>query len=284
MQIRQVIKYFCQMFRYSPSKILGIWLLDFIYSGIIFAMPFLIGKAIDGLLEGKYLWFICLFIFLLVEVVFGLIYRVCDTRVYEKITVQFKEMYFLNAIEQGINTSEIDANSELIDEFSDFLHFFIIKIMTFFGVIVPFIYLYFEANNYVMLAAILTIIIVLFLQNPLQRDMQHEVSHIRDENEKRRNIIGKRDILSYRNFLDRVMDFNVKHSDKDAIAYIVSSFLQLGLLIFSVWHIVSSSLASAGVIFTTITYIMELNEKSLELPEIYADYLRLKDGINRIMR
>jgi len=272
------------MFNYSPSKILGIWLLDLIYSGIIFAMPFLIGNAIDGLLESRYFWFICLFIFLLVEAVFGFIYRVCDTRLYEKISVQFKEKYFSNAVEQGINTSEIDANSELIDEFSDFLRLFMIKIMTFFGVIVPLIYLYFETDNYVMLAAILTIIIVLFLQSPLQRGMQHEISRIRDENEKRRDIIGKRDILPYRNFLNRVMDFTVKHSDKDAIAYAVSSFLQLGLLAFTVWHIVSSSLATAGVIFATITYIMELNEKSLELPEIYADYLRLKDGIDRIMR
>ena len=55
------------------------------------------------------------------------------------------------------------------------------------------------------------------------------------------------------------------------------------LLAFTAWHIVSSGLATAGVIFATITYIMELNEKSLELPEIYADYLRLKDSINRIM-
>lgn len=282
--MNEVKNYLLQMLKFSPYKILGIWLLDFLYSLISILTPMLIGLVIDDLASGNYEMFLVFLVVLLIEVFLGFLYRRYDTRIYERISVQFKEKYFENAIEQEIKISEIDANSELIDDFSEFLRFFVLRLMSTFSIIIPLIYLHFEVDICVMLAAIVTITIALFVQNPLQRGMQQEISRIRDENEKRRDIIGKRDLLPYSNFLNRVMGFTVKHSDKDAIAYTVSLFLQLGLLAFTAWHIVSSSSVTTGVIFAAITYIMKLNEKSCELPEIYADYLLLKDGINRIRR
>lgn len=272
------------MLKYSRNEILVMWLLDLFCSLIVIFTPMLIGLAIDDLASGKYELSSLLLFALVVKAILEFLYRRYDTRIYDKISVAFKNKYFTDAIEHGIKTSEIDANSELIDDFSEFLRFFVLNIMKIFSIIVPIIYLFIEADSWVALAAGLITAAVIILQFPLQRDMQQEISRIRDENEKRRDIIGKRDILPYANYLNRIMDFSVNYSDKDAKAYIVSSLCQLGLLAFAAWYIVSSGFATTGVIFAAVTYIIELNEKSLELPEIYADYLRLKDSAERITR
>lgn len=244
------------MLKYSPCKILAIWALDLTYSIIIILTPKYIGLAIDGLASGEYNSFKVLMFILIVERILGFLYRLCDTRVYEKIAVCFKEKYFLKATSQNIDTAEIDANVELVEHFSEFLRLFIINISGVLGIVFPLYYLHTNTEIKVLLITILFTVIVLCLQFYFCNSKQKEVNHIKDENEKRRGIIGKRDVLTYRLFLKRVMDFNINYSDKDAILYFSSAILQLGLLALSVFYVVSLGRGTAGVIFATIQLLI----------------------------
>ena len=278
----QVKRYLYRMLKYSPCKIPSIWILDLLYSLLIILTPKYIGLAIDGLASGEYEGFVFLLIIMFSEGILGFLYRRLDTRVYEKITIHFKEEYFLKATSQNINTAEIDANIELVEHFSEFLRMFIINLSGVLGILFPLHYLYINTETKVLMIATLITVMIICLQFYFSNSKQKEVNHTKDENEKRWNIIGQRNISTYRSYLNRIMGFNIRYSDKDALSYILSTTLQLSLLAFAVFHVVSSSKITAGIIFATVTYIIELNEKSFELPEIYENYLNLKDDISRI--
>lgn len=108
------------MFKYSPYKVSSIWILDVLYSVLILLTPKYIGLAIDGLTNGEYKDFKLVIFIMALEGILVFLYRLFDTRVYEKITIHFKEEYFLKATSQNIDTAEMDANVELVEHFQTF--------------------------------------------------------------------------------------------------------------------------------------------------------------------
>lgn len=95
------------------------------------------------------------------------------------------------------------------------------------GILFPLYYLYTGTENRILIIAIPITVLVLCQQFNFNKSKQKEVNRIKDENERRWNIIGRRDIFAYRGYLNKVMRFNICYSDKDAQSYILSTILRI---------------------------------------------------------
>lgn len=270
------------IFRKNKKGIIFIWILDSI--NIIFQMffPLLIGKTIDDLINGKYLW---LYIFIAVNIIslsINTINKYFDNRVYTKVSYNTIMDYTERAA--NINVSIVSARIGYVDSIIEVIRYDLTAIFTIFGSIL-FIVVYLFANNYYYVFAItlLVSIISFFIQKRVRMEIFHTQKKLNDEAERQISCLEtKKSGIIGRHFL-RLFSFQIKLSDIDARTYFAIYLLQIVFIGLSLWILIATNdIISAGAIFTVVTYISELNGYATEIPEYYQKYLWLQDASQRL--
>lgn len=155
-----------------------------------------IGYSIDGLVQSGYKMFYFLFFILACKVFIAFLFRRLDTRIYEPLELYFKQNYYENGLNCNIEISTIDANLNLVQSCSEYLRLFVFNnVYILMGIVIPLCYIFTEAGICVFAFSLIVIIAVLLIQFHFRKSINVLVCDIRDENERRREIIGKNNII-----------------------------------------------------------------------------------------
>ena len=262
--MRHLVSEIFRVYKKAPLKILSIWFMDLFEALIIVANPYVIGKCIDGLLQQDIVWLIVL---IALEVLFGIsrtLNKLLDTRVYNRIVEEESISYYSRISGTGAADSFISARLDLVNDIPNFLEINIFQILNMLlGMISALIFLYFESEICVFWAAIGTVILIPWITYPFQTQIAYNCKEYKTLDENRVDAISSRNVMEYSNFLHRILSIEEQNSELDAKIFRLTHLLQTVLLVIAIWSIFSTENFTAGLLFSTITYVRMLNSHTI---------------------
>ena len=253
--MRLLVSEIFRVYTKAPLQILSIWLMDLFEALIIVANPYVIGKCIDGLLQQDIVWLIVL---IMLEVLFGIsraLNKLLDTRVYSRIVEEESISYYSRISGTDVADSLISARLDLVNDIPNFLEVNIFQILNvLLGIISALIFLYFESETCVFWAAISTVVFIPWITYPFQTQIACNWKAYKTLDEKRIDAISTRNVKTYSDFINGILDIGVQNSDLDARIFILTHLLHIGLLVTAIWSIFNAGNFTAGLLFATINY------------------------------
>lgn len=265
------------MFKISPFKIFFLWILDISNSGITIATPWLMGLAIDGLFNGRFEWLVCFIGMKLSQVFLGALSYYIDTRVYSNMIEKFCNRYYKTGIDKGVSISAVQARLQYIEDFSFFLENGVIAIIeTLCGIVVSFVYIWKSTTSDVLSISIIVFLFTLIVSISINKKILKVHEAEKRLREKEHNILRKKRPAKYAKYIHNILEFGIKKSDKESLAYLITAFLHVCLLGYSLYAIVSTGQVLPGAIYAVMTYLEDLYNNTLEIPDhlLYIDDLR----------
>ena len=98
------------------------------------------------------------------------------------------------------------------------------------------------------------------------------------------NIIASRKIESYKKHIKKALSLDITNSDLDAKTYLITDLLQTMLLVIAIISTIHAGNYTSGQLFSTITYVMMLNDYVGEINEAIIVVKDLKDTVSRLER
>jgi ABC-type multidrug transport system fused ATPase/permease subunit len=248
----------------------------------VLVRPFLLGNAVNQLLEKKYEGLIILAIVHIAYIIVGTIRHMYDTRTYATIYSQLVTG-FLAKNSQKLTTSKLSAHSTLSREFVDFLeHDLIFVAEAFYNLIGAFIFLliYKSTLAYICLAFMLPICIIAYYYG---KSMQILNLHKNDELEKEVDCIESGNINEIKTHYTNLRKWQIRISDKEAINFGIMEIFVLAIITISLLITTNNNTAIlAGDIIGIYFYLLKFTAGLDTIPYIFQRLSSLKDIARRI--
>jgi ABC-type multidrug transport system fused ATPase/permease subunit len=245
----------------------------------IIIQPYLLGKGIDGLIGGDYLWIILLFVSYCISQLFNFKTMIYDTKVYTRIynDIVFNFLKTTNESDSK-KIARTDMAREIVNALEGYVHYYIATIITIFGSI-GFIY----ATNWrvgllVILAMFFILTSALLFYKKIRQSIdarnnhyEHKVKSIQD---------GYKSSVSFFNRRRKLEIFESTLQGKNwvSVGMIKSTFLVASIIILTT----TASNPTAGNIITIYSYVNKFLESLMSVPVAFEMYSRLTNIINRI--
>ena len=242
--------------------------------------PLFIGYAIDGSIKGSHLGIYQLGVLGLITLIIGAGRRFFDSRFYAKIYLQIGPKLNSGLKEHDISTKS--ARLGMIKELVEFMEFslpeLINAIINLLGVIIIIATL----NINVFLGTLLSTLLIGLIYRVSSAKTFRLNSAANDEQEKQVQVISENDERSLKNHLNRMMRWNVKLSDLEAMNFSLSWLVLIVFLLFSIIISVDGQLMDYGMLFSLIMYVFQFMESVVNIPFFYQNWLRLQEITHRI--
>lgn len=272
-----------RIFKKAPLGITIVLAMDIAEIVFLSLNPFVIGSCIDGLFEHTFFWFYVLIILQLLLIVVRAVNKVLDTRIYERIIESESNSYYENAIQTSASDSQISSRLNLVDEVPNFFGNELIQIIDMFGgITVSLVYIFTTSGLLLFLVAILISALVYVFTKRLHREIASNNIKLQTHDETREEIILDRNNQRFRHFTKIALTLRVSNSDLEAKSYLLTDTLQAGLLIFAIVLTICTCNYTSGQLFSTITYIVMLNDRVCEINEIRVKVYDLMDSVVRL--
>lgn len=283
--MKKVLAEVYRIFRKAPFYISIILLMD-IVGAIIWAFnPYIIGACIDDLLEHKYFW-LCIFIALqLFLIALRTADKFLDTRIYSRIVEEESTAYYEKIIRTDADESKISSLLDRVDDVPNFLEINLFDFLSMAGgIIFSLIFIFSAAGLFVFLLAFAVSIIVPFATYRFQKDIALNNEERKNIDETRVSIIASRKIERYKRYIKKALSLDITNSDLDAKTYLITDLLQTMLLVIAIISTIHAGNYTSGQLFSTITYVMMLNDYVGEINEAIIVVKDLKDTVSRLER
>lgn len=274
-----------RIFKKAPLHISIILLMD-IAGAIIWASnPYIIGACIDDLLEHKYCW-LCIFIALqLLLIALRTADKFLDTRIYSRIIEEESTAYYEKIIRTDADESKISSLLDRVDDIPNFLEVNLFDFLSMAGgIIFSLIFVFTTSGLFVFMLAISVSVIVPFVTYRFQKDIALNNEERKNIDEARVNIIASRKIERYKKHIKKAMSLDITNSDLDARTYLITDLLQTALLVIAIISTIHVGNYTSGQLFSTITYVMMLNDYVGEINEAVIVVKDLQDTVSRLER
>lgn len=267
--LRQLIKRF-------RSKVSVTWLLVALEGLSLLLMPLVIGRAVDGLINGErtglfQLGGLCLFL-----LIAGAGRRFYDTRIYGRI---FRIVSAEIVRREATKKTTLSATSARVNLFSEFIEFLentmpeiINQFLGFSGTLC--IIYFFDVRVFSVCLAGAFLIVLLYLFN--QTKMFNLNRGQNDEFEKQIEILSTNQPDVLKIHLKKLMSWRIKLSDLETTNYSITWIILTSVLIFSVLA-VSSPEVSLGHVISIIMYVFGFLESVISFPLYYQQVVRLQE-------
>lgn len=244
--------------------------------------PFVLGIAINDLINQKNdgLWIFC--ILYGVSFFIGLIRRYYDTRAYTSIyTVVASEIADIQN-QKDVSVSTIAARSSLIKELVDFFEYDITQAFTSLISVVGALIMLALFDWWLFAACILTILIIFSIYTLSNKKIYNFNIGLNDELEHRITILEKREQNGIVRHFKNISKWMVKMSDLETLNFGIIEVVLFVLAIFALYVSASAIDATAGSIFSIITYILEFSNGIFMLPIVFQQLIRLQEISTRL--
>lgn len=243
--------------------------------------PFMIGIAIDGLLNGEFVSLVPLVLTWTLHSLMAVLRQLYDTRIFSRIYQDFAATVIVAQQKQGVATSHLAARSELMREFVDFLEeeipFVITVFVSFAGA-----FLLLTLFDWIVGGYALLILLPLFGVNALHRRTTHHLNRsLNDQLEQEVEIIETRQPEQIKGHFGQLARWYIRLSDADARTWLTMQPFLLGLIVLALVRSTHMNM-EPGDIFAIIAYALSFVDSLDEVPLIVQQYSRLQDITERV--
>lgn len=263
-------------------KILLTWVLTLVETALVTLTPLFIGFAIDGLLSDDFTHFIKLGAILLSLVVVACVRRVYDTRAYG--TMQVALSSELARRNHTLSVSALSARVHMARELTKFLEENVPHLMSSAVRLVVSIVVLAFFDWLLAAVALLAGVLMLGLYGLFHRKFFRLNRALNTQSEREVKLLERRDPVAFFRHLRSLRRFQVTLSDTEALVYGSIFVVLLSVVMFNLGYTAWVLGASAGAIFSIVTYSWDFVEGSVSLPEALQNWSRLSEIIKRINR
>lgn len=267
------------IFKEHKYKLLLIYFFMLITEISIISQPFLLGKSIDGLIDGTWFWVGLLFISYSVSNLFNYKRMVYDTKVYTQIYNDIV-LRFLRKSNEDISkkVARTDMSHDIVGVLEGYVHYYIATIITIFGSI-GFIYF----SNWIVgllvtSALIVIILVVLFFYKKIKQGINIRNNHYENKVTAIQN--GYDSSVSFFNRRRKLEIFESTLQGKNwfLVGMIKSLFLVISIIVL----ISTSNNITTGGVVTIYSYVNNFLISLMSIPVAFEMYSRLVNIIKRI--
>jgi len=265
------IEYRCQL--------LLIYFYMFLTELVIIIQPYLLGKSIDGLINGTFCWIILFLASYCFSNLFNYKRMVYDTKVYTKIYNDIVLKFLKNSKEENSKKiARTDMVHDIVGVLEGYVHYYIATIITIFGSI-GFIYITnWKVGILVTLAMFLIILAVLILNKKIRQSINVRNNHYENKVKAIQDgYDGSVSFFNRRRKLD-IYESTLQGKNWFLVGIIKSIFLFLSIIIL----INTSKDITTGGIVTTYSYVNNFLMSLMSIPVAFEMYSRLSNIIKRI--
>ena len=242
--------------------------------------PLFIGQAIDDTLANGNQGIINLGILCLILLIVGTGRRVFDSRYYAKRYQEIGTKVSLKSKDQDISTKS--ARLTMLKEFVEFLEFSLPELINALIALLGSIIIIAKLNLSVFAGTVLTTILVMTIYLFSSKKTMRYNKNSNDEFENQVKTLATHDQHKMRIHLKKLMFWNVKLSDLEALNYSLVWILLTGLLLVSLNISVNNDFIQYGAIFSLVMYVFQYMEGISQVPFYYQNWLRLKEMSYRL--
>jgi ABC-type multidrug transport system fused ATPase/permease subunit len=267
------------IFKEYKYKLLLIYFFMLITELSIIIQPYLLGRSIDGLIGGTWLWIILLFISYCISNLFNYKRMVYDTKVYTQIYNDIVLRFLkINNKSDSVKVARTDMAHEIVGVLEGYVHYYIATIITIFGSI-GFIYVTnWKAGLLVTLALIAIIIAVLVFYKKIRQSINVRNNHYEDKVTAIQN--GYDASVS---FFNRKRKLDIFESTLQGKNWFVVGMIKNIFLILSIATlIITSDNITTGSVVTIYSYVNNFLISLMSIPVAFEMYSRLTNIIKRI--
>ena len=243
------------------------------------ATPFLLGKSIDGLIDGTWFWLIFLGISYFTSNFFNYKRMVYDTKVYTRIynTIVFR---FLKNNNDDVSTkmARTDMAHQIVDVLEGYVHYYIATIVTIVGSI-GFIY---SENWRVGLLVTLSFVLILLGVSVYYKKIKQAIKIKNNQYEKKNGAIqlGYEQSVSFFNRKRKLEIFESTLQGKNW--FLVGSIKNIFLFLSVILLVTTTKNITIGGVVTVYSYVNNFLISLLSVPVAVEMYSRLSDILKRI--
>jgi ABC-type multidrug transport system fused ATPase/permease subunit len=243
------------------------------------ATPFLLGKSIDGLIDGTWFWLIFLGISYFTSNFFNYKRMVYDTKVYTRIynSIVFR---FLKNNNDDVSTkmARTDMAHQIVDVLEGYVHYYIATIVTIVGSI-GFIY---SENWRVGLLVTLSFVLILLGVSVYYKKIKQAIKIKNNQYEKKNDAIqlGYEQSVSFFSRRRKLEIFESTLQGKNW--FLVGSIKNIFLFLSVILLVTTTKNITIGSVVTVYSYVNNFLISLLSVPVAVEMYSRLSDILKRI--
>lgn len=244
--------------------------------------PLVLGIAINDLINGKNhgLWLFC--ILYLVGFIIGTIRRYYDTRAYTSIYTNVASEIAKKQNEKEVEVSAIAARSALVKELVDFFEYDVTQAFTSAISVVGALIMLALFDCWIFGGCLIAILIIILIYALSAKHIYNFNIGLNDELENRITVLEKREQTGIFLHFKNIAKWLVKMSDMETINFSIIEIVLFALAIFALYASASTVDATAGGIFSVLTYVLEFSGGVFMLPIIFQQIIRLKEISSRL--
>ena len=245
--------------------------------------PYLLGRAVDDLINHSYHGFIILSLFYFVRIFVSMFRRILDTRVYTKIYTDLVTKFLsVKNIDQK-DVSKLNAHSVLAKQFVDFLEFDLANVMYGIFTVIGSVAMLFFYNWYVLGVCLFILIPVIIVSRFFGKRIVHLTTSYNDEFERQVDIISSGDSDAINQHYNNLRNLDIRKSNQDAYSFTFMEVFSLFMILVSLIILSNSNVGiTAGAIIGVYNYIITFSNGLDIIPYAIERYAQLSDITTRI--
>ena len=268
-----------QIFKEYKYKLSLIYLFMFITELSIISQPFLLGKSIDGLIDGTWFWVVLLFLSYSISNLFNYKRMIYDTKVYTQIYNDIVLRFLKTTNEDNSKkVARTDMAHDIVGVLEGYVHYYIATIITIFGSI-GFIYF---SNWKVGLLVTLALIVIIFAVLVFYKKIRQSIN-VRNNHYENKVTSIQNGYTSSVSFFNRRRKLEIFESTLQGKNWFLVGMIKSIFLVFSIiLLIITSSNITAGSVITIYSYVNNFLISLMSIPVAFETYSRLSNIIKRI--
>jgi len=268
-----------EIFKEYKYKLLFIYLFMLLTELSILLQPLLLGKSIDGLINGSYLWLILLATSYCLSNFFNYKRMVYDTKVYTKI---YNDIVFRflgkSDLDDSTKIARTDMANDIVHVLEGYVHYYIATIVTVIGSI-SFIY---SENYKVGILVGIAFIFILFSVTLLFKKIRQSII-LRNNNEENKVKALQQGYEQSVSFFNRKRKLSIFESTLQGKNWFLANFIKHFFLIIAITLLVTTSkVITIGSVITVYSYVNNFLMALMSVPIAVEMYSRLSDILRRI--
>ena len=274
----------------SIKKILSQHKLPFSFTFLLILMeslltllyPLGIGYAVDCAISGEYSGILPLGALGLVTLIVGMARRFFDSRFYARMyqKIGSETVSRLENQDASVKSARLGMIKELVEFLEFSLPELINAIIALFGVII----IVATLNLNVFFGTLISTLTILGIYWVSGAKTIRFNKGSNDELEKQVKVISKNNENELEKHLKKMMKWNIKLSDLEALNFSLAWLVLMVFLIASILISIDHGVTKYGALFSLIMYVFLYMENVISLPFFYQNYLRLKEITHRILK
>lgn len=267
------------LFKEYKYKLLLIYFFMLLTELSIIIQPYLLGRSIDGLVGGSWLWIILLFISYCISNLFNYKRMVYDTKVYTQIYNDIVLRFLkINNKPDSIKVARTDMSHDIVGVLEGYVHYYIATIITIFGSI-GFIYITnWKVGLLITLALIVIIFAVLVFYKKIRQGINVRNNHYENKVTAIQNGYDTSVSFFKRRRKLEIFESTLQGKNWFSVDMIKSIFLILSIILL----ITTSNNITTGSVVTIYSYVNNFLNSLMSIPVAFEMYSRLTNIIKRI--